>query len=707
MSNITVNPYNTVTRIAEGPLLQSDGWWPVMGASRRASDDAVVMHIVEYRGGVGEPPPTGFIGPSGLVADVAHAFPFHVVAGGTANTDTRIRALVKAFALQGADGVDTDDLSEGVANTLRDAIARVEISADGAFLQFISGGGTITQFEIADQLVPPTVSKAEAEAGTAVNVRSWTAQRIAQAIAALTPSGGGGTVPTTVTQTAAETGTSTTVRSWTAQRVRQAINAVVRGPARLQSSERWGKAQLPQDIVYTDELPAAPAEVTEAQARAGTLTTVRRWSPLRVAQAISSLAPKVPSTVSQSVAEAGTSTTVRSWTAQRVRQAITAARSAIATQAEAEAGTSTALRSWTPRRIAQAIAALAPSGGGTGVATEIDPVSALPSAAGKEAGTRAVSAADDRWKVVVASGDARNVMRFVVGDFGDGYLGVSAGVTGRSAIGSFEDSGITGEIKLRTTAANNLPIWEIFRLKSLSGNVALANIFGQAVVVRGPTKGNVVDIATSHSGANDVTNSYNYRSGADDAELDALTVGDVLQISFFNNATRTLAAPMHGAVQRWEDEEDHTAGAQVKSDWNATSGDAEILNKPTLYPAAPAFREGALTDADTEHVQHIVDAVVSEGWDYPPGPIAAATYPYVREQTTAAVATEAQALTGSYGAAYTNGSTALDDRHLQMRLPAAYTVPRKRLELEVKNADGSVDATHQTCLLYTSPSPRD
>ena len=673
MADIEINPFISVTQIADGPLLRDPSWYPVLAATRRGGDGEIVLQITEWRGGVGAQPATGFIGPHGLVPDANHALALEVASGSAADADARIRLLVKPFALNGGDPVGTDDLSTGVVNTLRDSLTRAEVSADGEYLQFASGAG-ITQFEIATQLVPPTVSQADAEAGTSENVRSWTARRVAQAIAALTPSGGGngGTAPTTVSQTEAETGTATTVRSWTAQRVRQAINAVVRSPARLQSNDRWTAAQLPQDVVYTGDLPAAPAEVTEAQARAGTLTTVRRWSPLRVAQAIASLAPKVPSTVSQAVAEAGTSTAVRSWTAQRV---------------------------------AQAIAALAPSGGGSGTATEIDPV-ALPSADGKEVGTRAISETDDRWKVVVDSSDAPNVMRFTLGDFGNGYLGVSAGVTGRPAVGSFEDAGIVGEIQLRTTASGTLPIWVIYRLKSLSGNVALANLFGQGVVVRGATKGNVVDIATAHSAANDVTNSFQYRSGADDAELDTPAVGDVLQISFYNNATRTLPATMHGTVERWEDEEDHTAGAQVKSDWNATSGDAEILNKPAIHNADPAFREGVLDNSDTDHVQEILNAFISPGWTNAAGAgDLGTTHPYVALQTSATQYTSANVAAGTWGQLYTQGSTALENRYQRVRIPLVYGEPLKLLRLAIDSM-GTVLNDDDVSLILTGTTYR-
>jgi hypothetical protein len=78
-----------------------------------------------------------------------------------------------------------------------------------------------------------------------------------------------------------------------------------------------------------------PALVDQAEAEAGSATTERMWSALRVAQAIAQLAAAAShthgktditdlSTVSQAEAEAGAATDDRLWTAQRVKQAIDA-----------------------------------------------------------------------------------------------------------------------------------------------------------------------------------------------------------------------------------------------------------------------------------------------------------------------------------------------------------------------------------------------
>ena len=102
------------------------------------------------------------------------------------------------------------------------------------------GNGMMTDAEIeaAYNRQVAIITQAEAQAGTAQVVRRFTAQRVAQAIAALAPAGGGGgmtnaqveaaynaQVPV-ITQGEAEAGTSTVVRRFTAERVKQAILAL-------------------------------------------------------------------------------------------------------------------------------------------------------------------------------------------------------------------------------------------------------------------------------------------------------------------------------------------------------------------------------------------------------------------------------------------------------------------------------------------------
>lgn len=143
----------------------------------------------------------------------------------------------------------------------------------------------------------------------------------------------------TASQAEAEAGVVTDPRLWTPERVGQAVSALA---------------------------PVLPAIVDQITAEAGVSTTEYLWTPERVAQAIAALGVSLPSTVSQVDAEGGVSTVPFLWTPERVAQAIAALGTVLpstVSQAAAEAGTSTATYLWTPERVAQAIAAL--GGGGS------------------------------------------------------------------------------------------------------------------------------------------------------------------------------------------------------------------------------------------------------------------------------------------------------------------------------------------------------
>ena len=231
--------------------------------------------------------------------------------------------------------------------------------------------GTLTTVARANHVHPrdATATVAEAEAGTSATVRSWTPQRVRQAINAVVSTLIlGGDIPATVTQTEAETGTSTDVRSWTPERVRQAINAVVNALTHTSvgaapQTHNHNASDINAGTIAAARLPALP---TQAQAEAGTETTARLWSSQRVRQAIDAVVSgltiggDIPATATQAEAEAGTSANIRSWTPQRVRQASDSAiaNQAIVTQAVAEAGADTARAAWTSQRVRQAINAV-------------------------------------------------------------------------------------------------------------------------------------------------------------------------------------------------------------------------------------------------------------------------------------------------------------------------------------------------------------
>lgn len=64
--------------------------------------------------------------------------------------------------------------------------------------------------------------------------------------------------------------------------------------------------------------------VSQAEAEAGTETEVRKWSPLRIAEAIAALETGPHEAVSQVEAEAGTETGLRSFSPLRIAEAIAA-----------------------------------------------------------------------------------------------------------------------------------------------------------------------------------------------------------------------------------------------------------------------------------------------------------------------------------------------------------------------------------------------
>lgn len=156
-----------------------------------------------------------------------------ILAGANAAAAT---ATTKAAEANDAAGIATDKAAEATA-------AAASLNTEN----LLNKNNNLS--EVADpatartNLGMATVSQAEAEAGTATTVRSWTAQRIAQAIMALAPQ------PDTVSQAEAEAGTATTIRSWTAQRVRQAILAAASAltgiPASAIDSGTFADARIP------------------------------------------------------------------------------------------------------------------------------------------------------------------------------------------------------------------------------------------------------------------------------------------------------------------------------------------------------------------------------------------------------------------------------------------------------------------------------
>ena len=149
--------------------------------------------------------------------------------------------------------------------------------------------------------MPAVVSQAEAEAGVSASTRSWTARRVRQAIeslgATLTTINDriaagvlswarfgtneripASNLPEVVPRSEAETGIATTVRSWTAERVKQAIDLLARNVI-----SDWAESDN-FDRIPTSKMPAV---VSQSEAEAGTATIIRSWTAERVKQATS------------------------------------------------------------------------------------------------------------------------------------------------------------------------------------------------------------------------------------------------------------------------------------------------------------------------------------------------------------------------------------------------------------------------------------
>lgn len=129
------------------------------------------------------------------------------------------------------------------------------------------------------------------------NAREWTAE--------------------TVSQAEAEAGTSTIRRAWTAQRVRQAITAWWAGVFGTGADQVRSNAQndarfrLQSASVPWEEVSGKPSIVSQAEAEAGTSTTVRQWTAQRVRQAIVAGYNALTSAFGRTLANASDATAAR------------------------------------------------------------------------------------------------------------------------------------------------------------------------------------------------------------------------------------------------------------------------------------------------------------------------------------------------------------------------------------------------------------
>ena len=198
----------------------------------------------------------------------------------------------------------------------------------------------------------PVVTQAEAEAGTALGYRTWSPQRVAQAIASLAAGGGGITISATAPSGASNGDlwwdTSGTVDAGLKVRVAGSWISVV--DPRVSP---WARLASPSGFAPISRGGTNSGTVVGARGQLGLGTAATRDVGTGNGNVI-----VLGSTGLIVAARMGTGTASISRFLRGDRTWVDP-RPLTATQAEAEAGTSGSIRSWTPVRVKQAIAALA------------------------------------------------------------------------------------------------------------------------------------------------------------------------------------------------------------------------------------------------------------------------------------------------------------------------------------------------------------
>ena len=219
----------------------------------------------------------------------------------------------KTFRWTGSVYVEISTLAEAEIKALYEANADTNAFTDALLtkLNNIEANATADQtdseIETAYDNQVSVVTQAEAEAGTATTVRRWTAQRVAQAIAALASGGGlsdgnygdvtvsGGGTSISINNGAVDNSaladmTQATIKGRTSGAgtgpPTDLNGAQVRAIANVEDGATADQTDSEIETAYNNQVSV----VTQAEAEAGTATTVRRWTAQRVAQAIAALA---------------------------------------------------------------------------------------------------------------------------------------------------------------------------------------------------------------------------------------------------------------------------------------------------------------------------------------------------------------------------------------------------------------------------------
>ena len=174
-----------------------------------------------------------------------------------------------------------------------------------------------------------------------------------------------------VSQAEAEAGTVTDVRRWTPQRVKQAIDALGGGGA-LQAADIDTLAEL--NAILTD---ATLIDTTDARLSDARTPTAHNHPATGISD--STAAGRSMLTAADAAAQRTLLNVENGATADQTNAEIAAAYDAeipVVSQVDAEAGTSTTAGRWTPARVKQAIDALSPAAGGLSAA-DIDTLAEL------------------------------------------------------------------------------------------------------------------------------------------------------------------------------------------------------------------------------------------------------------------------------------------------------------------------------------------